>query len=285
MARHFNEMMARINQFSGELKLRVTEAVAEADQRYQEVQRLNEQLFELGRRLSHAERLAVSGRIAAEVAHEVGRALHSVAGHLESCSDGSSPARGADGRHTPAARRHREPAQARHRDHHPAPRRDPPLGGICPRASQRELPAARDARRWCARAMSAAGLIPARGGGPRDSRGRRAREPAPAGDLNLLTNAMDATAPGGGSRSRLGPIPIAARWSWRCGTAGRMGAAERRQIFEPFFSDEGALARQRARPLHLRADRPRSQGRDRGETARASGSVFRICLPAAGAMA
>src|SRR5256885_12166504 len=33
--------------------------------------------------LSHAERLALAGRIMAEVAHEVGTPLHSVAGHLE----------------------------------------------------------------------------------------------------------------------------------------------------------------------------------------------------------
>jgi two-component system NtrC family sensor kinase len=33
--------------------------------------------------LSHAERLSVSGRIMAQVAHEIGTPLHSVAGHLE----------------------------------------------------------------------------------------------------------------------------------------------------------------------------------------------------------
>src|SRR5206468_376788 len=83
MAQHFNEMMVRVNQFSDELQLRVKEAVAELDQRYQEVHRLNEQLFEMQRRLSHAERLSVSGRIMAQVAHEIGTPLHSVAGHLE----------------------------------------------------------------------------------------------------------------------------------------------------------------------------------------------------------
>jgi two-component system, NtrC family, sensor kinase len=83
MAQHFNEMMARITQFSDELRLRVDEAVAELDQRYQEVRRLNGQLFEMQRELSHAERLSVSGRIIAEVAHEVGTPLHSVSGHLE----------------------------------------------------------------------------------------------------------------------------------------------------------------------------------------------------------
>ena len=83
MAQHFNQMMMRINQFNDELQVRVKEAVAELDQRYHEVQHLNEQLFDLQRRLSHAERLSVSGRIVAQVAHEIGTPLHSVAGHLE----------------------------------------------------------------------------------------------------------------------------------------------------------------------------------------------------------
>ena len=55
MARHFNEMIARAR----------------------------ERLFVMQRDLSHAERLALSGRIVAEVAHEVGTPLHSVMGHLE----------------------------------------------------------------------------------------------------------------------------------------------------------------------------------------------------------
>ena len=55
MARHFNEMIARAR----------------------------ERLFEMQRDLSHAERLALSGRIVAEVAHEIGTPLHSVMGHLE----------------------------------------------------------------------------------------------------------------------------------------------------------------------------------------------------------
>src|SRR5262249_25525171 len=83
MAQHFNEMMARVHQFSDELQVRVEEAVAELEQRYREVRGLNEQLFEMQRRLTHAERLSLSGRIVAQVAHEIGTPLHSVAGHLE----------------------------------------------------------------------------------------------------------------------------------------------------------------------------------------------------------
>jgi two-component system, NtrC family, sensor histidine kinase HydH len=83
LADHFNAMMTRINSFSGELKAQVDAATAELDRRYRELQRLNAQLFRLQQDLSHAERLALAGRIMAEVAHEVGTPLHSIAGHLE----------------------------------------------------------------------------------------------------------------------------------------------------------------------------------------------------------
>ncbi len=83
LARHFNEMVARIERFSEELRTRIAEATGELDRRVRQVERLNVLLYEMQRRLSHAERLALSGRVMAEVAHEVGTPLHSVAGHLE----------------------------------------------------------------------------------------------------------------------------------------------------------------------------------------------------------
>ncbi len=83
LAEHFNEMMSRINRFSEELQTRVDEATAELARRYAELEHLNAQLFRMQRSLSHAERLAVAGRLLAEVAHEIGTPLHSVAGHLE----------------------------------------------------------------------------------------------------------------------------------------------------------------------------------------------------------
>lgn len=83
LARHYNDMITRLNRFNEELQGRVTEATAELDQRYRQVQHLNELLFDLQRSLGHAERLAISGRIMAEVAHEVGTPLHSIAGHIE----------------------------------------------------------------------------------------------------------------------------------------------------------------------------------------------------------
>ncbi|MGH7268434.1 MAG: ATP-binding protein [Candidatus Rokuibacteriota bacterium] len=83
LADHFNVMTARVTGFNRELQARVAEATGELERRYREVERLNALLFETQRSLSHAERLAIPGRIIAEVAHEIGTPLHSVAGHLE----------------------------------------------------------------------------------------------------------------------------------------------------------------------------------------------------------
>lgn len=83
LANHFNEMMVRINNFNKELDKRIKAATRELDQKYQEVQRLNTMLYITQRKLSQAERLAVAGRVVAQVAHEVGTPLHSISGHLE----------------------------------------------------------------------------------------------------------------------------------------------------------------------------------------------------------
>src|SRR3989449_1376876 len=54
LARHFNEMLARIEDFNSELQARVKEATSELQRRYHEGQRMQ-------RSLSHAERLALAG--------------------------------------------------------------------------------------------------------------------------------------------------------------------------------------------------------------------------------
>jgi signal transduction histidine kinase len=97
LAGHFNEMMSRINRFSEELQGRVDEATAELARRCAELEQLNAQLFRLQRSLSHAERLAVAGRLLAEVAHEIGTPLHSLAGHLELLRQDLGAAGGAAG--------------------------------------------------------------------------------------------------------------------------------------------------------------------------------------------
>jgi len=83
LASHFNDMMVRIYSFNKELDDRVQAATRELDQKYHEVQRLNTMLYITQRKLGQAERLAVAGRVVAQVAHEVGTPLHSISGHLE----------------------------------------------------------------------------------------------------------------------------------------------------------------------------------------------------------
>jgi signal transduction histidine kinase len=83
LATHYNAMMERLNTFSEELQGRVAQATAELQARYRDVERLNTELFTMQRTLGHAERLALAGRIMAEVAHEVGTPIHSIAGHVE----------------------------------------------------------------------------------------------------------------------------------------------------------------------------------------------------------
>ncbi len=179
MAQHFNQMMMRINQFNDELQLRVKEAVAELDQRYHEVQNLNEQLFDLQRRLSHAERLSISGRIVAQVAHEIGTPLHSVAGHLELLRK-ELPA---DLLTEEAVRRLgiiEIAARARERDHHPAPRSDPPVGRRS-RTGRCGAPGARGGRAGPSRHVRRRPRLPGQPGDRAAAR-PRARRPASAGD-------------------------------------------------------------------------------------------------------
>jgi signal transduction histidine kinase len=76
-------MLGRVRTFNDDLRAQVDAATAALDARYREVRRLNEELFRLQRELARSERLALAGRVVAEVAHEVGTPLHSVAGHLE----------------------------------------------------------------------------------------------------------------------------------------------------------------------------------------------------------
>ncbi len=277
MAQHFNEMMVRINQFSDELQLRVKEAVAELDQRYREVRDLNEQLFEMQRRLSHAERLAVSGRIMAQVAHEIGTPLHSVAGHLELLRK-ELPA---DVLTEEAARR---------------------LGIIETQLSRvTEIitqlldltrrsagdPGPVDVGRLVREAidlvrpgMATAGLVfrvdPAR---------ELPRVHGHAGQLqqvilNLLTNAMDATPPGGRVEvatravSERGEVVIEVRDSGH-----GIAPAQRKHIFEPFFSTK-APGRGSGLGLFISSRIVRDhKGTIEVESAPGRGSTFRVVLP------
>ena len=102
--------------------------------------------------------------------------------------------------------------------------------------------------------------------------------------LNLLTNAMDATPPGGRvevatrADADRGQVVVEVR-----DTGQGMGPAERRQIFEPFFSTKEP-GRGSGLGLFISSQIARDhKGMIEVESAPGSGSVFRLCLPAAGA--
>ncbi len=280
MARHFNEMMMRINQFSDELQSRVKEAVAELDHRYQEVQRLNEQLFETQRSLSHAERLAVSGRIVAEVAHEVGTPLHSVAGHLELLRRALPP-----GVITEDVRRRLDVIESQLTRVNGIITQ---LLDVTRRSAGEAMPVdvsrlLRETIELVRPGMSAADLalrVDAASDLP-PVRGHASQLQQVF--LNLLTNAMDATAPGG----RVEVVTRAVRDRGQAvievrDTGHGMTVAERRQIFEAFFSTRKGPGRGSGLGLFISSQIVRDhKGAIEVESEPGRGSTFRVILPAA----
>ena len=83
LAKHLNQMLARIENFSTELGRKVEEATAELARRNEELARINQELFETQRTLARSERLAVAGQLAASLAHEIGTPLNSISGHVQ----------------------------------------------------------------------------------------------------------------------------------------------------------------------------------------------------------
>jgi len=278
LAQHFSEMMFRINRFSDELQTRVTEATAELDERYQELQRLNTRLFELQRSLSRAERLAVSGRVMAEVAHEVGTPLHSVAGHIELLRQElpagllkGDVARRLDIIEVQLARVTEIIAQllAVTRGS-PKPLRPMDLNRLVAETAELVRPG-----------MDAAGL---------EFRTVTALPPPRVrGDpnqfqqviLNLLTNAMDATPRGGRVEIATRTVPDRGLVTVEVRDTGPgVPSALKKQIFEPFFSTKGP-GQGTGLGLFISAQIVRDH---RGEIEvvgeEGSGSTFRILLPA-----
>src|SRR5574341_2035851 len=76
-------LLDQISRFNQELRARVAEATEELGRRNEALQRANELLFDLHRRLARAERLAAMGELTATIAHEIGTPLNAVAGHLQ----------------------------------------------------------------------------------------------------------------------------------------------------------------------------------------------------------
>jgi signal transduction histidine kinase len=280
LARHFNEMIARIDRFNEETRARIHDATDELNRRYRQVEQLNTLLFEMQRRLGHAERLALSGRVMAEVAHEVGTPLHSVAGHLELLRKHLPPAIVTDD----AARRLTivETQVARVIEiinRLLSVTRRPPTEA-CPVDVQR---LAQDTAELVRPGLAAAGLSLEVRGEPGLPRVRGQQDQLQQVILNLLTNAIAAS-------STRGRIEV----TTRSASAGRevevavadtgsgIPAADRKRIFEPFFSTKEA-GRGAGLGLFISAEIVREhEGRIEVDSEEGRGSVFRVILPGAG---
>jgi len=278
LARHFNEMVARIARFSEELRTRIAEATGELDHRVHQVEQLNVLLYEMQRRLSHAERLALSGRVMAEVAHEVGTPLHSVAGHLELL-------------------RRDLPPNLLSED---VTRR---LGIIETQVARvieiisrlldatRRVPGEPTAVDLNALVRDTAELVRPGLAGARLTLEVRTEPGVPTvlGQrdqlqqviLNLLTNAIDATPPDGSvtmtTRGRAGQEEVEIAIA---DTGHGISAADRKHIFEPFFSTKEA-GHGTGLGLFITAEIVREhKGRIEVDSDEGSGATFRVCLPA-----
>ena len=77
------ELVGRLSRFNDELESRVTVATADIANKNLELQRINEQLWEVQKQLGRAERLAALGRMTAAIAHDLGTPLNSVLGYTQ----------------------------------------------------------------------------------------------------------------------------------------------------------------------------------------------------------
>ena len=272
LAGHFNEMVTRIGRFNEELRLRIVEATGQLDRR-------NVLLFEMQRRLSHAERLALAGRVMAEVAHEVGTPLHSVSGHLELLRKNLA----SRGLTDDDARRLGiiEAQLSRVTDIIAR------LLAMTSRAPGEPGPIdlerlARDVVELVSPGLASAGVTLDMHAEPGSARVRGRPDQLQQVILNLLTNAIDATAGGGRidvttrARPDKGEVEIAVS-----DTGHGIAAADRAQIFEPFFSTKEA-GRGTGLGLFITAEIVREhQGRIEVDSDVGHGSTFRVTLPAA----
>lgn len=276
LAQHFNDMLARVRDFSDELQARVKEATSELEHRYAEVGRLNELLFSMQRSLIHAERLALSGRLMAEVAHEVGTPLHSVAGHLELLRHDLPPAALTEG-----VRRRLGIVESQ-------------LTRVTEIIAQlldltRRTPAerspvnlerlVRDCAELVRPGLAAAGLaLDLTGVAVPPVLGHPGQLQQVA--LNLITNAIDATPAGGRIAIAIGPRESEVELCV-ADTGRGIPAGEQKQVFEAFFSTK-APGRGSGLGLFISAQIVREHGgRIEMTSVEGRGSTFRVVLPAA----
>jgi signal transduction histidine kinase len=278
LARHYNEMVERIARFNDELRTRIAGATDELDRRYRQVEQLNALLFEMQRRLGHAERLALSGRVMAEVAHEVGTPLHSVAGHLELLRKDLPPSV-----MTPDIERRLTIIEAQLRRVIEIIER---LLDVTRRVPAEPRPVdlarlARDTADLVRPGLASAGLTLEVNGDPALPAVLGQHDQLQQVILNLLTNAMAATPTGGRvqvtTRARAGDVEIAV-----ADTGRGVSLADRERIFEPFFSTKEP-PHGTGLGLFITSQIVREhKGQMEVESEEGTGSTFRVILPAAG---
>ncbi len=90
LTNNFNSMIAQIGEMSGErkrqneiLREKVGEATSELQQKNEQLETANLELFRATRQMSEMERLAAAGQTAAQFAHEVGTPLNLISGHVQ----------------------------------------------------------------------------------------------------------------------------------------------------------------------------------------------------------
>lgn len=97
LGRHFNRMiktiregheqniqlLSQVSRFNEELTRKVENATSELARRNEELEILNEALFESQRQLSQSEKLAALGQVTAVMAHQIGTPLNSISGYIQ----------------------------------------------------------------------------------------------------------------------------------------------------------------------------------------------------------
>ncbi|HWQ31468.1 MAG TPA: ATP-binding protein [Blastocatellia bacterium] len=94
LTQKFNSLLGRIHEMTSErerqqeiLRERVREATAQLQQRNEELEATNLELWQTSRRLTQLERLAAAGQTAAKFAHEVGTPLNLISCHVQLLRD------------------------------------------------------------------------------------------------------------------------------------------------------------------------------------------------------
>jgi len=83
LGKDLNYLLEEIEEFNQDLERKVQSATQELTSRNFELHQLNAQLYETQKQLSHAERLALAGQLAATFAHEVGSPLSAISTQMQ----------------------------------------------------------------------------------------------------------------------------------------------------------------------------------------------------------